>query len=150
MVVLIKRLLPSLILLAGGLFLAGTDQAQADDFVYARQFKQVKNNLRQWAEAWSKGDIQSYLDFYHPQFSPGGDVSYPQWRAQRRYRLKHNRKVRIDIQLLKLSMPGMGKRIITEFVQNYQSRQYHDRVIKQLQWQQDQGQWKIIREKIIQ
>ncbi len=118
-----------------------------DDLVYLDALRAVEQRLKQWAKAWSDGDVERYLSFYSPKYAPAG-MRREKWIKQRKQRINRQRQINVELDIREVFMDGMDNMATTVFVQSYQSRNYRDRVLKKLVWRHFQGQWLIISEQI--
>lgn len=108
--------------------------------------RQVSGKLQDFSKAWSKGDIDRYLDFYWPNISPNPKLSATQWKQQRRQRVSPARDISVRIELIDAYFNPEGA-VITEFLQHYQANNYQDTSIKTMAWKQNGSVWKIISER---
>ncbi|WP_294636944.1 TolC family outer membrane protein [uncultured Aquabacterium sp.] len=103
----------------------------------------VTQRLRDWAAAWMSKDADRYLSFYARGFKPSkGSVA--QWTADRRRLV--TKPGAIDVQLDQIKATAQGDTVVTTFEQGYSSSNFKDRTAKALTWQQQDGQWVIVRE----
>ncbi len=111
---------------------------------------QLKDLVIRWSEAWSNGDIETYLEAYSPLFETG-DVRYDfnQWKESRRARLRISRNVEVRVENPSVFIGEQGKRAVVEFVQFYRSVTYRDKVLKQLVLQKTDDNWLITSERVI-
>ncbi|MCK4708900.1 MAG: hypothetical protein KAU21_09805, partial [Gammaproteobacteria bacterium] len=108
----------------------------------------LEAKIAAWAKAWMQADIKSYLAIYSQQFQPADQLSYQDWAAQRRYRLRHSKEVKVNYNQLKVYLDADETKAIVEFVQQYQAGQYQDKVKKQLFWVLEGDNWLISREQV--
>ncbi len=110
----------------------------------------ISQQLQQWASAWSEGDSESYLKHYSPQFKPDVEnQNVEQWKYSRRVRLSLASGVQVSIDKLMLFIEPTGQHALIEFVQDYRSKTYSDRVLKQLFMQKQHNKWLILSERVI-
>jgi hypothetical protein len=101
--------------------------------------------LKDWAAAWSRRDVQAYLDHYSPRFRPSGGLSRSAWEAQRRERLSTARRIEVGLGAVSVESIGTDQASV-RFVQTYRSERYRDRVRKRLQLVRVEGHWRILAE----
>ncbi|HMV17166.1 MAG TPA: TolC family outer membrane protein [Zoogloea sp.] len=100
--------------------------------------------LKSWAAAWSAKDLKAYRSFYSSQFKP--DQGTPEaWLAMREKRVTKPGSIAVEVD--KLSTRNLSATSAeASFVQHYTSSGYSDVMNKTLQFQLENGQWKIVRE----
>ena len=109
---------------------------------------QLIQRIQEWAEGWSSGEADRYLSFYSEAFVPESRISLERWTAQRRQRVTPNQAIQITIENPAVISYNDQQAVIT-FRQFYQSRSLRARSNKQLVLALENGQWKIVSEKII-
>ena len=100
--------------------------------------------VKAWAAAWSAKDVKTYLSFYSPRFKPEqGNLST--WTKQRTQRIE--KASNITVELDKLSVRSLSPSTAeAQFIQRYGSKRTRDVMNKTLQYELENGQWKIVRE----
>jgi tetratricopeptide (TPR) repeat protein len=107
--------------------------------------RDIKDVIDNWADAWSKQDVEAYLEHYSPDFTPDDHTSLTEWQNQRRQRLKAPGFIRVEVR--KLNTMLLDKHIASAtFDQRYRSDRFSDLSHKMLILKQEQGQWRIIQE----
>lgn len=108
--------------------------------------KSLIDKTKAWARAWESKDLNSYIAFYAPNFTPEAG-SYEAWAANRRDRISKAQGIDIEISDLQV-IPSFDKPDEYEisFVQDYRAKFYQERSRKVLTWRENQGVWQIIRE----
>ena len=109
----------------------------------------VVETVFEWAAAWSKQDVDTYLSFYGVGFSPPGGMARDAWESQRRVRLLKPDVIEVDVEDVSVEMRA-GDRADVEFAQGYRSDTYQDQVRKRLRMAWDGFDWKIIGEQEVQ
>jgi ketosteroid isomerase-like protein len=104
--------------------------------------ERVRIPLEDWRAAWERGDFNSYVGFYAPDFK-GTLKSHNAWLDFRRARL-HNQKKKITLKDIDVSTAGDA--IFTDFHQQYGSSEYGDQGKKRLVWKDFKGDLKITEE----
>ncbi|MDH5485673.1 MAG: hypothetical protein OEY43_10605, partial [Gammaproteobacteria bacterium] len=113
--------------------------------------EQIKQQLQSWSRAWSVSDIDQYFAAYSKQFKPEAQgKDYTQWRNSRRVRLQKATDTRVALEKTAIYLDGSKLRAVVEFVQDYRSNTYHDRVLKQLLMAREGNSWLILSERVIQ
>ena len=101
--------------------------------------------VQAWAAAWAAKDVDKYLAFYAPEFTPEGGSSRQAWEAQRRSRISKPKEIKVAVSDLKVE-PLAADRVQVTFTQDYTSDMLTNRATKVLELAQVQGQWRIRRE----
>lgn len=115
-----------------------------------KQLKElIEAKVTAWAQSWMKGDSKAYISSYSKSFKPSDNLSYQDWLAQRRYRLRHSKQVEVSYNQLNVFFNIDKTTAVMEFVQNYKAGTYQDKVRKQLYWQLEDDNWSISREQVI-
>jgi len=109
----------------------------------------LEERIAVWANTWMQADFKSYLEIYSKKFQPAEQLSYQDWVAQRRYRLRHSKQVKVNYNQLKVYLDADKASAIVEFVQQYKAGKYQDKVKKQLYWVLEGDNWLISREQVI-
>ncbi|RDH84840.1 MAG: hypothetical protein DIZ80_05085 [endosymbiont of Galathealinum brachiosum] len=110
----------------------------------------IKRQLSVWSQAWSMGDFKSYIQSYSNDFLPSdARKSYAEWKNIRRARLKFTKGVNIQIEKLRVFIEPNDEYVLVEFMQNYRSETYSDRVLKQMYMHKLQDNWLILSERTI-
>jgi hypothetical protein len=101
--------------------------------------------VRQWAELWSKQDVDGYLSTYAGDFRPSDGIARTTWAAQRRDRISNPRYIRVDLGNIRVTFVGEQHARVT-FRQSYKSDAFQDNVEKTLVLQFRDGRWLIVQE----
>lgn len=100
--------------------------------------------VKSWAAAWSAKDVPRYKAFYSTHFKPE-QGSLDAWLAMRAKRI--NKPGELSIEVDKLTVRSLSATSAeASFVQHYRSPDFKDAMNKTLEYQLENGQWKIIRE----
>ena len=110
----------------------------------------LEQQTKNWIQAWSKTEVEDYLDHYSNRFQPPDNQSFQEWQSQRRFRLQNPGNISISYNQLKVYTDQEQQYAIVEFIQDYNSGRYQDKVRKQLHWILEDGHWRIVREDVIQ
>ncbi|MCB5207397.1 TonB-dependent receptor domain-containing protein [Methylovorus mays] len=99
----------------------------------------VNSTVKEWADAWNKGDADAYFRHYSAQFKPVG-MTPEAWREQRKLQLIAGTDSKIVLQRIVVAPQGRGMSVIvTQSQGKAQTR-------KALGLEQQGGQWQIVRE----
>ena len=101
-------------------------------------------HIENWARAWEKQDIASYMAFYSKEFK-GFKNHRGAWEASRQNALKKNKNISIKLSNIQIHQKEKEK-IEVNFIQKYQSDGYTDTGIKELLLEKKKAGWKIIKE----
>jgi len=127
----------------------------------------ITDRVNDWASSWRQKDADRYFRFYADKFAPEAPLDRAAWEKQRRQRLSTNGKIGLKIEDLQVSCDGdTGKATfkqaytLTTFkikkvadtscevcnMQRTPTIAYQDNANKELQFQNESSDWKIIRE----
>ena len=108
-------------------------------------YSEVRQALQNWRAAWTKRDVDVYLQFYSPNFVPptGGDRE--SWRERRKTALSRASDITVEIADLTVTLNDATHATMV-FRQTYRSANYRDTVTKTLQWTKLGDRWLIVRE----
>jgi len=110
----------------------------------------IEQRLLGWSRAWSDGDFEHYIKSYSIDFKPSdARKSYAEWKNIRRGRLKFTKGVNVEIEQLRVFVEEQGSYALVEFIQNYRSTSYSDKVLKQMYMHNQQDNWLILSERTI-
>lgn len=102
----------------------------------ARQF------LLDWAQAWSRRDVDAYISAYTPDYSGEGQrLSRQEWIAQRRARILARKRIVVELAQLRLERDGAN--IVATFDQHYRGDGLNDRIRKRMILVSVDGSWRI-------
>jgi outer membrane protein len=105
----------------------------------------VLDAVNQWAHAWSKQDVQNYLDAYAEDFKTPDGVSRDNWAAQRRKRITNKNHIVIQVESPQITIDGNTATV--NFRQIYQSDRLTGQSNKTLVLTKRDGHWKIQQER---
>ncbi len=103
----------------------------------------VEAAIAQWAEAWSRRDVDAYLAAYAGDYSADG-LSRAAWEAQRRTRITTPRHIEVKLDDLRIEREGDSAS--ATFRQAYRSDRLNSTVTKTLKLALQNGQWRIVGE----
>ncbi len=113
----------------------------------APQRGDVAAAVRAWASAWSGQRVSAYLAAYSRDFQPPDGLTRAEWETQRRERLSRPSFIRVTIAFLD-SKPVGDDRTEVRFIQEYESNSFADKVTKTLVLVWEDGEWKILEERV--
>ncbi|MFI3138537.1 MAG: tetratricopeptide repeat protein [Methylococcaceae bacterium] len=105
----------------------------------------VESAINNWAQAWSKGDAESYITYYEPTFKLG-KMSHNQWIANRKQHISPAENIQVKLSNIVVTPSKTDDTIIAYFKQNYHAKQYQDNTSKQLVWKKVGEKWFIKKE----
>ena len=82
---------------------AHTAIEHADPAVKSKQHAEleIRREVMQWAEAWSRRDVASYLSFYAADFNPPDGMQRATWEEQRKSRLRQYQSIKLTLKNMK-------------------------------------------------
>jgi len=107
----------------------------------------IKESVVQWITAWSKKDINAYLNAYVDNYTPNNDVTNENWKKTREYRIKAAKFIKIKLSRFKIELINNSFAIV-RFHQLYTSNTFSDKIRKFLLMQKSTDGWKIMKEKV--
>jgi tetratricopeptide (TPR) repeat protein len=110
----------------------------------ATSLDQVKNQVTNWANAWSQQNFQKYLSFYSREFIPKEQITLDDWKEQRRVSLLSREF--IVVKLSDLNIAIKDEIATASFLQYYKSSVYEGTERKTLTLKLFNNQWFIVRE----
>ena len=114
--------------------------------IQLRQITQtIINNVNNWARSWSSKDVDGYLSFYAPDYSPP-ELTRAAWITQRKSRISGPQSIQVDVYNLQVIMHG-DEHAQATFTQKYTSDTYSDSVNKTLLFRKSNDRWLIVQEK---
>jgi ketosteroid isomerase-like protein len=107
----------------------------------AAALAQLERATNNWAAAWSRKDVPSYLAFYAKNFQPPTGLSRSDWEKQRHERLNRPGSIKVTIDELKVVADGDGWRVT--FRQHYRATGLESTATKSMRWVHEGGRWLI-------
>ena len=129
----------------------------------------ITSTVNDWAAAWREKNYAEYIKFYADSFQPEPPISRTDWEKQRKIRLAIDGKIDLDLHDVKVTCDGAKAK--AEFVQDYSLTTYKtknstdsgancgmcksermpvngfvDKVNKELDFEHQNNQWKIVKE----
>ena len=109
---------------------------------------QIATSLKQWADAWSRQDLDAYFDSYIKDYRPRSGTAHLRWRKLRETRIVNPQFINIRISNLSVKKQDDNNATLT-FRQHYQSNLLQSAVIKQLEFYKTEVGWKIKSERVV-
>lgn len=105
----------------------------------------VADVVSAWAQAWSAGDVDAYLDFYDETFTPASGKSRVLWEAERRQLVDERHGIRVEVSAMDvLAFGPQGAEV--RFLQAYTSKLQSSHGVKVLRFVPRGKTWKIVKE----
>lgn len=108
----------------------------------------VQSTLDIWSSAWSAQDISTYVAQYVKGYSPSKSLRHSSWVKRRNAIISKPTFITLDLSNVQINALN-DQKATAQFVQAYASDRYQDTVIKKLTLVQENGQWKIAKEKTL-
>ena len=106
----------------------------------------VEISAKNWANAWSAQDVDSYLASYGSEFVPPKGLSRSAWEKERHVRLRKPSFIKVTLSDMKINLHGKDYAEI-KFTQSYQSDNYGDKVKKEILMRKVNNKWLITQER---
>jgi len=106
----------------------------------------VELALKNWANAWSAKDVDSYITSYGKEFVPPKGLSRSEWEKERHVRLRKPKFIKVGLSDIKINLHGKDYAEI-RFTQSYQSNTYGDKVKKEILMRKVNDKWLITQER---
>lgn len=110
---------------------------------------EVTAMLEAWASAWSGQDVDAYLAFYAPDFTPPRGALRADWEDERGERLMRPEYIEVRLEDVQVRLRGDDKATV-RLVQSYRSPGYQDRARKAFSLVRHGGRWLIGSERTLQ
>ena len=103
--------------------------------------------VRNWAQAWSGKQFDTYTDSYISGYR-AGFASHDKWVRHRRSRIIRPGDIKVVVSDFSVKQRG-AERASVDFIQAFSSPGYSDRVVKRLDFSRVGSQWKITSERVL-
>ena len=105
----------------------------------------IVRKLRSWTEAWTDRNPDLFLSYYSDNFVPTDNRSRSEWVSWRTQNILSKKYIKITASdIVVYIINNTWARV--KFTQDYESNNYQDRVLKQLEFKFEDGQWLITKE----
>ncbi len=99
-----------------------------------------------WAKAWSRKDVDDYLQAYANSFVPPEGQSRSKWAAERKLRIVSKKSISVEVRQLKVTVED--KTATVQFQQIYSSDNFTGNSRKTLEMVRQGDRWLIARERV--
>ena len=130
--------------------------------------EEITSRVNDWASAWRHKDYDNYMNFYAANFAPENGLSVDAWQKQRKTRLANPGKINLSLSNVEVTCDG--DKAVAKFKQDYSVTTYKlqkskddagcqvcnakrvatkgfaDMVDKELRFEKQANQWKIVQE----
>ena len=103
----------------------------------------IKKLVFEWAEAWSKKEFETYINFYSKNFKNKRAKSFDDWSKYRKPRVKRRGKIKLSITKIKVDILADGTAEVS-FNQRYQSGSTRLFTRKKMRLKKEEQNWKIV------
>ena len=103
----------------------------------------IKKLVFEWAEAWSKKEFETYINFYSKNFKNKRAKSFDDWSKYRKPRIKRRGKIKLSITKIKVDILADGIAEVS-FDQRYQSGSTRLFTRKKMRLRKEEQNWKIV------
>lgn len=106
----------------------------------------IRNAVMTWAKAWSRKDMDNYLEAYASSFVPPDRMARSRWESERRLRILSKKSISVEVKQLKIAVDG--KNATAQFQQIYSSDNFTGNSRKTLEMVKQGTRWLIARETV--
>ncbi len=103
----------------------------------------IKKLVFEWAEAWSKKEFETYINFYSKNFKNNRAKSFDDWSKYREPRVNRRGKIKLSITKIKVDFLAAGIAEVS-FNQRYQSGSTRLFTRKKMRLKKEEQNWKIV------
>ncbi len=112
------------------------------------EYQEIARTVHDWAQAWSKKDIDTYFLHYASEFTTHDPrFSLDQWRQQRRQRLNKQGSVEVKVRDLKVELASPNQAEVF-FIQDFRNGARTEVSKKTLLLKRQDNQWRIVAETV--
>lgn len=105
---------------------------------------EIKQRLNDWAETWTQGNFDKYVNFYKADYRPDLTTSHEAWKKVRKSRVQPTQGIRVTLSDIKVTEKDTTNNFITTvFKQSYKSKKFKDVTTKTIVWEKVNGSWLI-------
>ncbi len=113
----------------------------------AAAIAEIERTVRAWAAAWGRRDAAAYLAFYGKHFKVPGGRERMGWEEERKARVTRPKFVKVQLDKIKVEMPGENAPAKASFEQHYVSNLVRSTDRKMLLLEKQGDDWKIVEER---
>ncbi len=106
----------------------------------------IRAAVMAWAKAWSRKDVDDYLQAYASSFVPPEGQSRSKWEAERKLRIVSKKSISVEVRQLKVTVED--KTATVQFQQIYSSDNFTGNSRKTLEMVRQGERWLIARERV--
>lgn len=106
----------------------------------------IRAAVMAWAKAWSRKDVDDYLQAYASSFVPPEGQSRSKWEAERKLRIVSKKSISVEVRQLKVTVED--KTATVQFQQIYNSDNFTGNSRKTLEMVRQGERWLIARERV--
>ncbi len=106
----------------------------------------IKRAVQDWAAAWSRKDVKTYLAHYAPDFQTPNGMARKAWEAERQQRIEKPGKILVSVADVKVAVNG--DKATVRFRQDYKSATLSTSAGKTLILIKTGGKWLIQQERV--
>lgn len=106
----------------------------------------VEKAVRDWAAAWSRKDVKTYLAAYAQDFQTPGGTARNAWEAERTRRIDKPEPIQVDVENIQVTIEG--DRATAKFRQHYRSGKLKTSASKVMVLVRRDGKWQIQQERV--
>ena len=117
--------------------------------VSAEEISTVLSQMYQWKESWKNSDIDTYLSFYSDEFRKYNGMRFEQFKSYKRRLFSRNESKQIQFEDINIMpYPNLKAKKIFKVMmkQNYQTKNYKSRDVKELYIELEEDRIKILTE----
>jgi len=105
--------------------------------------------LEGWRSSWQKKDLDTYLSYYHPDFSSSSAENLAAWQSQRRSSIGRATEIELSYDMMEI-MASESNNMTVRFWLHYLASTYGDDTYKELELSRLDGGWLIVTERNLQ
>lgn len=105
--------------------------------------------LEGWRSNWQQKDIDTYLSYYHPDFSSSSAENLVVWQSQRRSSIGRATEIELSYDMLDI-VTADASNMTVHFWLRYMASSYGDDTYKELELSKVDGRWLIVTERNLQ
>jgi tetratricopeptide (TPR) repeat protein len=107
---------------------------------------EIAKIVRDWADAWSRKDVKTYLAFYAGDFQTPKRMALDKWKTERRQRINKPGKLQVAVDGIEVSVSG--DEATARFRQHYVSATFKSLINKTLVFVKSENGWLIVQERV--
>ncbi|MDR2451937.1 MAG: tetratricopeptide repeat protein [Candidatus Accumulibacter sp.] len=107
---------------------------------------EIAGIVRDWADAWSRKNVKTYLSFYAGNFQTPNGMALKKWQEERRRRIDRPGRLQVGIRDIKVSVSG--DTATARFRQQYVSATFRSLTSKTLVFVKSGNRWLILQERV--